>query len=152
MNFLIWTGGITVPALIKNLEVQKNKKGQLLVDAYCRLVDYPEVFCIGDSAQMQDPISGELLPPTAQAAELGGQYVAGNILRLIHGNTLKKERVVMRGMFAALGGEYGAGFVMNWLRIKGKKAFYFKKLIEKSYYYPLLKRCREGYKLMTQGD
>jgi len=152
MNFLIWTGGITVPSLIKNLDVKKNKKGQLLVDEYYRLSDYPEVFCIGDSAQMFDPLSGGLLPPTAQAAELGGSYVARNILRSVHGKAFKKERVAMQGMFAALGGYYGAGVVMNWLRIKGKKAFYFKKLIEKSYYYPLLKRCREGYKLMTQGD
>lgn len=152
MNFLIWTGGITTPTLIKNLDVQKNRRGQVLIDEYCRLIDYPDVFCIGDSAQMQDPISEELLPPTAQAAELGGKYVARNIVRLVRGKELKKERVVMQGMFAALGGHYGAGVVLDWIRIKGKKAYYFKKLIEKSYYFPLMRRCREGYRLMTQGD
>ncbi len=151
MNFLIWTGGITIPALIKNIDAEKNRKGQLVTDEYCRLIGHEEVFCIGDSAQMQDPLGGTLLPPTAQAAEMGGKYVARNLIRLVRGKGLKRERLAMKGMFVALGGRYGAGVIQNWLKLRGKKAFYFKKLIEKSYFLPLMRRCREGYKLMTQG-
>lgn len=152
MNFLIWTGGITTPALIKNINAEKNRKGQLVTDEYYRLVGHEDVFCIGDSAQMQDPKSGELLPPTAQAAEMSGVYVAKNLLRLVRGNTPEKEQIAMKGMFVALGGRYGAGVVLNMFRFKGRIAFWFKKLIEKSYFFPLMRRCREGYRLMTQGD
>lgn len=151
MNFLIWTGGITPPTLIKNLDVKKNRQGQLVTDAYYRLEEYPDVFCVGDSGGMTDPVSGERLPPTAQAAEIGGQYVARNVLRLISGKQPRKESIKMRGMFAALGGVYGAGVIMTWIRLKGRKAFYFKKLIEKSYFIPLMLRCKRGYKIMIQG-
>jgi NADH dehydrogenase len=148
MNFLIWTGGITTPTLIKNLTVEKNKKGQIRVDPFFRLLDFQDVFCIGDSAEMFDPVAGNMLPPTAQAAEMSGKYVAKNILRLAYGKLPEKEAIAMKGMLTALGGGFGAGVLFDTFRFKGRWAFYIKKMVEKSYLLPLMLRCRRGYKIM----
>ncbi len=151
MNFLIWTGGITPPWVIRDFEVAKNGKGQLSIDEYCRLVDYPEVFAIGDCADLKDPISGKTMPPTAQSAELSAAYVAKNLRRLLRNEPMRTEPMKFQGMFAALGGKVGCGEALGRFRFKGYMAYLMKKVIEKSYYWPLRKRCKKGYKIMTEG-
>ena len=151
MDFLIWTGGITPPWVIRDFEVEKNKKGQLSVDEYYRLKKNPEVFAIGDCADLRDPLSGKALPPTAQSAELSAEYVAGNLRRMLKGKALKRQRIELKGMFAALGGRFGCGEILGLVRFRGVLAYGFKKLVEKGYYWPLKRRCKKGYKIMTGG-
>ena len=151
MDFLIWTGGITPPWVIRDFEAAKNQKGQLLVDEFYRLNDYPDVFAIGDCADIKDPVTQTPLPPTAQAAELSAAYVAKNLKRLLQNKPMKLHSITMKGMFAALGGRFGCGDVMGILRFQGLMAYGFKKLIEKSYYWPLRRRCKRGYRIMTGG-
>lgn len=150
MNFLIWTAGIISSDLVLNMDVAKNKKGQLEVDEYFRLKDYKDVFAIGDNAYMFDPITKKPLPPTAQVAELSADYVSQNILKEISGKELHTKTLKLKGFFASLGGKFGCGEIMNFITLSGRTAYFFKKLIEKSYRYPLQKRCKEGLKKIKE--
>ncbi|WP_345993388.1 FAD-dependent oxidoreductase [Sulfurimonas sp. HSL-1716] len=146
MNFLIWTAGITSSDLVLNMDAKKNKKGQLAVDEFFRLIDHKEVYAIGDNADMFDPASDTRLPPTAQTAELSADYVSQNILKEISDKKLQTKSIKLQGFFASLGGRFGCGEVMNILKFSGKKAYFLKKFIEKSYRYPLHQRCKKGLK------
>jgi NADH dehydrogenase len=144
MNFLIWTAGITSSDLVLGMQVAKNKKAQLEVDEYFRLVEHPNVFAVGDNAALFDPMSKKPLPPTAQSAELSAEYVADNIKRFIKNQGLHVRGIELKGFFASLGGKNGCGELFNRFRFHGLLAYFLKKLIEIVYRSPLQKRCIQG--------
>lgn len=144
MDFLIWTGGIVGSALVQKLDIDKNERHFIKVDEYCRVKE--NVFAIGDAAILKDPISKQKIPPTSQAAELSGRYVAKNIARLLDGKDMKIEPLKMSGMFVALGGKYGAGVIFDKLFFSGYIAYLLKQAIFKMYKFPLISRCKRGYK------
>ncbi|MCV6608831.1 MAG: NAD(P)/FAD-dependent oxidoreductase [Campylobacterales bacterium] len=152
MDFLIWTGGVTPSKFSKALDVVKSDSGQILVDEFFRLEEHKDVFAIGDCAELFNPKTKEYIPPTAQGAELSGEYVASNIENLIKEKELQTQSIGLKGMFVALGGKYGSGVVGKGLRFKSQVGFYIKKFIELAYRYPLKFRCRKGYKLMRGED
>ncbi|MBU0631039.1 FAD-dependent oxidoreductase [bacterium] len=146
MNFLIWTAGIISSDLVLNMQVAKNKKGQLEVDEYFRLKEYKEVYAIGDNANVFDPTSKSSLPPTAQAAELGADYISQNIINEVSNKKLHVKSIKLKGFFASLGGKFGCGEIMDYITLSGKTAYIFKKLIEITYRFPLQQRCKTGLK------
>ncbi len=150
MDFLIWTAGIMPSKLIQNMDIKKGKKGQILVDSYYRLIDYKDVFAIGDNAQLFNPTTNEILPPTAQAAELAANYVAFNIKNILLGKELKQKSIKLGGFFVSLGGHYGVAQLFDFIKISGRLAYWLKKFVEKSYKSPLRKRCIEGYKKINK--
>ena len=150
MNFLIWTAGITSSDLVLNMKASKNKKGQLEVDEYFRLKEYKDVFAIGDNAQIFDPLTKDPLPPTAQAATYSADYVSKNIIRELSDKPFQVKSIRIKGFFASLGGRFGCGEVMSFLKFRGKQAYFFKKLIEKSYRFPLHQRCKKGLKKIKE--
>lgn len=152
MDFLIWTGGIRPSDLIKSMNIEKNKAGQILIDEYFRTKKYKDVFAIGDCAEVHDPKNKErVIPPTAQAAELAAAYVAKNIKNDVSGREMEKGSVKLQGMFVALGGTYGSGVILDTLKFSSKIGFVIKKIIEHFYKHPLKKRCKKGYRLMMEG-
>ena len=144
MNFLIWTAGIISSNLVLGMNVAKNKKSQLEVDEYFRLVEHSNVFAIGDNAALFDPVSKKMLPPTAQTAELSAEYVASNIKRIIKNQSLHVKKIEMQGFFASLGGRSGCGEILSHFKFRGFLAYLLKKTIEILYRKPLQKRCKEG--------
>ena len=151
MHFLIWTAGITSSDLILKMPVAKNKKEQLEVDEFFRLKEHKNVFAIGDNASLFDPITKKHLPPTAQSAELSADYVAYNIKRVLSNNEPKTQGIKLLGFFASLGGKFGCGELMNFVKIRGLKAYLFKKLIETLYRRPLQRRCKQGLRKMKES-
>ena len=151
MDFLIWTAGIMPSKLTNALDVKKSKRGQILVDSFYRLMDYSNVFAIGDNAQLFNPSTNEMLPPTAQTAELAASYVASNINNIIAGKELVKQSIKPRGFLASLGGRYGAAELFESIKLSGFIAYFLKKSVEKNYKNPLRKKCKEGYQnIMNQ--
>lgn len=148
MDFLIWTGGIIGSELARTLELPKNSKHFIFTDKHYKLQDIDDVFVIGDAAVLVDPITQAPMPPTSQMAERTAEYVARNILRKIRGESFKTEALKMQGMFVALGGSYGAGVMMDKMRVKGYKAHILKQLIFKAYKLPLIARCKKGAKAL----
>ena len=152
MDFLVWTGGIIGSELIRKLDLPKTDKHFIQTDDFYRLPDCPEVFAIGDAAMLKNPITGTPKPPTSQMAERTGEYVARIICQLIDGHTPKKEPLKMQGLFVALGGHCGVGVIQKRFHLKGYPAHLFKQAIFKAYKWPLLIRCRRGYKRIAKGS
>ncbi|CAC5413439.1 ndh1 [Mytilus coruscus] len=73
-GMVVWSGGIAPRQFVSDLDLKKNKQGQILTDKYLHVLgdDSKSVFAIGDCADIQDMP----LPCTAQVAEREGRYLA----------------------------------------------------------------------------
>ena len=143
-DFMLFTGGITATAMIKEMNVDHNKLGQIIVDPTLQIPGHPEVFVVGDAAEIMD-MQGKRIPDTAQAAIESGIYAAKNINLLLNGKDPKAVNIKILGLAIAMGGDY-AILSIGTTKMSGKVAHYAKKLIENFYKWPLWIRCRLGIK------
>ncbi|WP_457622603.1 NAD(P)/FAD-dependent oxidoreductase [Persephonella sp.] len=146
MDFLIWTGGIIGSTLIPRLGIKMNRKNQAYIDKYFRVEGFDNVFAIGDCAEIKDPDTGEIIPPTAQIAIQSGEIVADYIKSILKGEPLNYKKPEFKGMVSALGGKYGVGMVKNSFKVKGYPAYIFKELVFKHYKVPLKIISKKGYR------
>jgi NADH dehydrogenase len=143
-DFMIFTGGIVASDSVRDLPIPKNRKNHLAVTPYLTLEAHPDVFAVGDVAQVADR-NGKLLPPTAQVAEKSAELAVENIIRSVEGKALHKADIRMQGIMVALGGYYAAGILPGNVRINGYLAYLVKKAIHAFYKRPLHKIARIGY-------
>jgi NADH dehydrogenase len=141
---LFWAAGITAPPVVRDLPVEHARNGAVLVDETLRVPGRPEVFVVGDSAWAFDGVSGDPTPPTAQAAEHMGEYVAEAIAGLIAGQQPKPFRFVTRGRLALLGHRTGVAEVFG-LAFDGLPAW----LLWHGYYLSAIPVWRNRIRLLT---
>jgi NADH dehydrogenase len=110
---LFWAAGITAAPVVRDLPVEHARNGAVLVDETLRVPGWAEVFVVGDSAWAFDGVSGDPTPPTAQAAQHMGNYVADSIIGLIAGRDPDPFRFVTRGRLALLGHRTGVAEVFG---------------------------------------
>jgi NADH dehydrogenase FAD-containing subunit len=102
---LFWAAGISAPDVVRSLPVGHERNGALTVDGNLRLPGREEVYVVGDAAWICDAASGAAVPPTAQAAEQEGRYVAGAVAAQVAGQLLPPPfHYSSRGHFTLLGG------------------------------------------------
>ena len=104
---LFWAAGTTAPPLVRDLPVPHARNGTIEVDERLRIPGHPEAYAIGDSSWAFDGVSGEPVPPTAQAAEHQGEYVAAAIAETLAGREPEPFRFRTKGRLALLGGGRG---------------------------------------------
>jgi NADH dehydrogenase FAD-containing subunit len=70
----VWATGITSTPFVNSLPLKQDRSKRILVNEHLQVTDpfYPNVFALGDCAVNEKNV----LPPTAQAAEQSGAYVA----------------------------------------------------------------------------
>jgi NADH:quinone reductase (non-electrogenic) len=101
---LIWTGGVTVDPVISELKCEHGKSGKIQVDQFLRLIGYPDVFAVGDCAEIIDTVTGKPYPPTAQHAIHQSQTVSHNLKVLLTGkNKMNQFSYHSKGMMAIIG-------------------------------------------------
>ena len=101
---LIWTGGVTVDPVISELKCEHGKSGKVKTDQFLRLVDFPNVFALGDCAEIIDNATGKPYPPTAQHAIHQSHIVSHNLAVSLTGeNSLKEFSFHSKGMMATIG-------------------------------------------------
>lgn len=101
IDLLIWTAGTQARDWITQLSCQQNAQGQLLTHPTLQLLDYPEVFALGDVAEIsQSPGS---IPATAQAAYQAASRLAKNLAAVINHKPLKPYRYLHLGDMMTLG-------------------------------------------------
>jgi len=142
-DFMIFTGGIIASTLTATIESEKNKKSQLIVDAYLRVPMYEGVFAAGDIAEIWST-DGKILPPTAQIAEQSGTGAGENILALIEGREMRSVSMTIEGMMVALGGKYASISLFGWIRFSGFAGYLIKTVIMRGYRYLLHRQCTKG--------
>ncbi|MGZ4815206.1 MAG: NAD(P)/FAD-dependent oxidoreductase [Terriglobales bacterium] len=82
----LWAAGVAASSLGKALGVQTDKPGRVIVNGDLSVPGHPEVFVIGDLANLTDAKTGKPLPGLAPVAMQEGRHVAKNI-----GRDLRKE-------------------------------------------------------------
>ena len=81
----VWAAGIEPPPVVKNLEVQKDRRGRILIDQYLSVKGRPGVYAVGDCTSIQ--YDGPPVPALAQAAEQEGKRAASNLVAEIQNQT-----------------------------------------------------------------
>ena len=100
---LIWTAGISPNPLLATLPCARNKRGQIVVNKYLEVPDYPGVWALGDCAEVPEPRTGKPYAPTAQLAVRQGKIVAENIFASLCGGRKREFVYQPLGVLASLG-------------------------------------------------
>ena len=108
---IFWAAGTSAPRVVRELPLEHARNGSLIVDDYLRVLGRPEVFAIGDAAWVIDPASGQGVPPTAQAAQGQGKYVANAIAGAIAGKDAGPYKYTTLGHLSLLGKRTGVAEV-----------------------------------------
>jgi NADH dehydrogenase len=77
-SLIIWTAGIKGYNIPINPEVEKTKDGKIILNEFCQIDRYPNIFSIGDIAAVRDD-TGKLYPPLAQIAVREAKYLSNLI-------------------------------------------------------------------------
>lgn len=102
-EILVWTAGTASNPLLTTLPCAHNNRGQIIVNGYLEIPDYPGVWVLGDCAEIPNPQTGYPYPPTAQHAIREGKIVAENIATSIRGGSKKQFIYKPLGVLASLG-------------------------------------------------
>jgi len=103
---VVWVAGVRMSPLVEGLEVEKDRRGLLLVERTLQVRGYPNVFALGDVAFYPDVVP--TLAGTAQLALQESGLCARNVRAFIEGNPLKTKRFVELGEAVSLGTEHAA--------------------------------------------
>jgi demethylphylloquinone reductase len=102
VDLVIWTVGTQVPSAVKSLPFKQNQRGQIITEATLQVIDYPEIFALGDLADSRDA-DGQQVPATAQVALQQADYAAWNIWASLNNRPLLPLRYQHLGEMMALG-------------------------------------------------
>ena len=111
---LVWAAGTAPSPLIFSLPCMK-AGGRLLVDQSLRVLDWPDVWAVGDCAfvpDMRNP--GKSHPPTAQHAMREGKIVAQNIVAALADRPLKSFSFRTIGLLASIGRRMGVARIFGF--------------------------------------
>ncbi len=118
---IIWVAGIKPSSIDFEKDATKDEVGRLVVNEFLELVDYPNIFCLGDSACFRQ---GEnALPALAQVAVKQAKVVASNIKKKINDQKPKTFVYKSSGTLLSLGKWNAVGEVMSFV-LEGKFAWW----------------------------
>src|SRR5215207_1209568 len=103
---VVWTGGVRMNPLLEQLEVEKNRRGLLIVHPSLQLRQHNNVFALGDIALYPD--ATPTLAGTAQLAFQQASLAAGNIKEFLEGKELHTKHFEELGEAISLGTERAA--------------------------------------------
>jgi NADH dehydrogenase len=139
-----WAAGISAPPIIRELGVKQAGNGALMVDERLQLPGHEEVYVIGDTAWAFDGATNAPIPPTAQASEHEGAYVAKALAARLKGQALTPFMFKPRGHLALLGKRTGVAQVSS-LTFTGIPAW----LLWHAYYLSHIPSWRNRLQLLT---
>lgn len=143
-SFVIYSGGIEAANLTSSLSLSKNPKGQIVVTETLQSAEYPNVFAIGDVAQIHDK-EGKVCIPNVTTARESGTGAARNLLRVLAGEEPRPVYPTLEGTLIALGGFYAVGDLYGKLSVSGFIGYAIKKFVFYRYRLPLLRYLKNGY-------
>jgi NADH dehydrogenase len=141
-DFLIFTGGLKPSPLLDILNLKKCEKGYIDTKATLQVNGYDNVFAIGDCANIYTN-KAQLLPSTADIAEMSAELVVKNINSIINNKSLKEHSIASRGTLIALGGHYAVA-KLGKFRTSGILAHFVKFAVVNYYAIKLKFICKKG--------
>jgi NADH dehydrogenase len=127
----LWAAGVAASPIVRQLGVELDRSGRVLVQPDLSVPGHPEVFVVGDLAVYRTP-NGKLLPGIAPVAIQQGQSAAANIWRSLQGQPRRAFHYTDRGTMATIGraaavaqirGLHLSGF-LAWLAWLGVHIFF----------------------------
>ena len=103
---VVWTGGVKMSPLIEQIDVEKNKRGLLIVKPTLQLSQHVNVFALGDIAFYPD--ATPTLAGTAQLAFQQASLAARNIKAYMEGKEMQTKHFEELGEAISLGTERAA--------------------------------------------
>lgn len=120
----VWTAGIEVSNLVKDLPGEHGPEGRVKVDTHLTLPGREDVYVLGDAGTYEDLRHGPL-PPTASVAVQQGPWTARDLSRRLRGKEAPAKRppfrFVNRGYVVSLGPESAVADPLG-VRFKGPAA------------------------------
>jgi NADH dehydrogenase len=141
-NTIVVATGVAPNPLLKDVAVEKDKKGRIITEPTMRVKERPELWALGDSASIPDP-NGKPYPPLAQHAIREARVVAHNILAAMDNQPLKPFVYQSLGTLASLGHFKGVGRVLKF-HVYGFVAWW----IWRSYYLFQMPRWNRRFRVM----
>ena len=81
-SLIIWTAGIKGYEIKVTPPIDRTNDGRIIVNGFCQIDRYPNIFVIGDIAAVKDS-QGEVYPPIAQIAVREAKYLVDTISNCI---------------------------------------------------------------------
>ena len=103
---VVWVAGVRMNPLIEGLDVEKDRRGLILVEPTLQVRGHENVFALGDLAFYPDV--APTLAGTAQLALQQAHLCARNIRAFLRGDELKSKHFVELGEAVSLGTEHAA--------------------------------------------
>jgi NADH dehydrogenase len=100
---LVWTAGAAPSPLLKELAVERDKRGAILVENTLAVRGHTGLWALGDCAIVPDAKTGKLCPPTAQFAIREARTLARNLRASINGEPLKPFHFDSLGTLCVVG-------------------------------------------------
>jgi NADH dehydrogenase len=120
---IIWAAGVRASPAAEWLGVAADRAGRILVNPDLTVPGYPDVFAIGDTANISRE-DGTPVPGIAPAAKQGGSYVAKTIVaRLAGRRALAPFHYHHQGSLAQIG-KRKAVIDFGWIRLRGGIAWW----------------------------
>jgi NADH dehydrogenase len=115
---VIWAAGVKAPKLMHTLGIELDRAGRAKVGSDLSLPGHPEVFALGDAADVIDSKTGQPVPGLAPAASQMGKFV-GTVLRdeIVHGVAVadrRKFHYVDKGTMATIGKRRAVADIHGW--------------------------------------
>jgi NADH:ubiquinone reductase (non-electrogenic) len=108
---VVWVAGVRMNPLLERLELEKERRGMILIRNTFQTKRYDEVFALGDIAYYEDVAPS--LAGTAQLALQEARLVARNIKAYLGGGELQTKHFEEMGEAVSLGTERAAALVGN---------------------------------------
>jgi NADH dehydrogenase len=99
---LIWTAGVRSAEIIDRLGVPQASGGRIRVEPTLQLPGHPEVFVVGDAAYLENG-NGQPLPMLATVAQQEARAAAGNLQKILKGETPRPFHYKDPGLLATIG-------------------------------------------------
>jgi demethylphylloquinone reductase len=103
---VVWVAGVRVNPLIENLDVERDRRGLMVVKPTLQVPGYESVFALGDNSFFADVVP--TLSGTAQLALQQAHLCARNVRAYLSGDELKTKHFVELGEAVSLGTEHAA--------------------------------------------
>ncbi len=101
-NIIIWAAGVEPVPLSGKWGVDLDKGKRIIVNQYCYINEYPNIFVIGDVSDFKS-INGKPLPGLGPVAMQQGRYVAKFIINKLRGKSNKPFHYIDKGNMATIG-------------------------------------------------
>jgi NADH dehydrogenase len=115
---VIWAAGVQAPKLLATLGVETDKSGRVIVGPDLSVPGHPNVFVLGDAADVKDPKTGQPVPGLAPAAMQMGRYVGGvirdEIRRGIAPSAREPFHYFDKGTLATIGKRRAVADIRGW--------------------------------------